>query len=253
MHEPPEYEFSPPPDLPEDIEAQAAPYGWLHESPADYLSLVHRGTVVVQGVIIVQLLMGLCYGALVPGLTSAGITLPAWVDMATTAVGFVLSCLLICGWWMLTSPSTESMSRSRRWVRALVVFSAVALGVRTTLLFMGGGSIGPNGIPNFSRPLDIAFWSVMALESLVSLAAYFPQLLYLAWLARGVPDEPMRRRAMLLLWLGPLLMTVGLVLLGLGPLIALVLYWNLLDKFRKVFKSIRAGHGRLDASGMDLA
>ena len=239
--------------MPEGFEAQAAPYGWLHESPADYLSLLHRGTVVVQGVIIVQLLMGLCIGAVIPGLVSAGITLPAWVDLAMTSFGFVLGCLLIWGWWMLTTPSTEGESSSRRWVRALVVFSAVALGVKTTLVFMGGGSIGPNGLPNFSRPLDIAFWSIAALESLVSLATYFPQLLYLAWLARGVPDEPMRRRAMLLLWLGPLLMTVGLVLLGLGPLIALVLYWNLLDKFRKVFKSIRAGHGRLDVSGMDLA
>lgn len=245
MDGPPEHEFSPPPDVPEDFEAQAVPYGWLHDSPADYVSLLHRGTVVVQGVIIVQLLMGLCIGAVIPGLVSAGIALPAWVDLAMASLGFVLGCLLIWGWWMLTTPSTEGESSARRWVRALVVFSVVALGLKTTLLFMGGGSIGPNGIPHFSQPLDIAFWSVAVLESVVSLAAYFPELSYLAWLARGVPDEPMRRRAMLLLWLGPLLMTVGIVLLGLGPLIALVLYWNLLDKFRKVFKSIRAEQGFL--------
>lgn len=42
------------------------------------------------------------------------------------------------------------------------------------------------------------------------------------------------------MWLGPLLATFGLVIIGLGPLIALVLYWNMLDWVRKDLKRIRA-------------
>ena len=42
------------------------------------------------------------------------------------------------------------------------------------------------------------------------------------------------------MWLGPLLQTVGLLLIGLGPLIALVMYWNMLDVMRKHIKRILA-------------
>jgi ACR3 family arsenite efflux pump ArsB len=60
------------------------------------------------------------------------------------------------------------------------------------------------------------------------------------WLARRVPDQWIVKRATTYRWLLPVLTTVGVLLIGLGPLIALVLYWNLLDRMRKHLKAIVA-------------
>ena len=43
-----------------------------------------------------------------------------------------------------------------------------------------------------------------------------------------------------MMWLGPLLFTVGALCIGLGPLVAVVLYWNMLDWVRRDLKRIRA-------------
>lgn len=217
-----------------------SPAGWLADAPANYIGKLHLGTVIVLTIIIFQLLVGLFSGAVAPGLASAAITLPAWVDPALSVFGFAMGGLLLWGWWLLSTPNRDANSASRRWIRAFVTASAVLIGVRSGLLLVGAGTILPSGMPSFATPKDAAFWSITAVELLLSLAAYFAQMLYVAWLARRVPDDWMERRSRLLLWLGPILSTVGIVLLGLGPLIALVLYWNLLDRLRKALKGIRA-------------
>ena len=48
------------------------------------------------------------------------------------------------------------------------------------------------------------------------------------------------RRASMYRWLLPLIAVVGAVALFLGPLVALIMYWNLLDRMRKHLKSIVA-------------
>ena len=75
---------------------------------------------------------------------------------------------------------------------------------------------------------------------LITIAYYIFQMLYIRWMATLLSNRKVYDRAKRLLWLGPLLMTVGLLLIGLGPIIALVLYWNMLDWIRKDLKAIRA-------------
>lgn len=58
------------------------------------------------------------------------------------------------------------------------------------------------------------------------------------WLATRVPDYFIVKRTKTYMWLLPVLYIPGAALIGLGPLIALVLYWNLLDRLRKHVKSI---------------
>ena len=62
-------------------------------------------------------------------------------------------------------------------------------------------------------------------------------MLYLRWLAPRLPDDEVDAWARRLMWLGPLLVTVG-ALIVVGPLIAMVLYWNLLDRVRRNLKQI---------------
>ena len=81
----------------------------------------------------------------------------------------------------------------------------------------------------------------LGLASLIAwVAQFFAAMLYVRWLARRVPDQKLHNRAKRFMWLGPLLQTVGLLLLGLGPLIALVMYWNMLDTMRKHIKRMLA-------------
>jgi hypothetical protein len=82
----------------------------------------------------------------------------------------------------------------------------------------------------------------MNLVALVaSVAQFFAAMLYIKWLATRLPSPRAEKRAKLMLWLGPVLYTGGLLLVGLGPLIALIMYYNLLEWVRKDLKAIRAG------------
>jgi hypothetical protein len=51
-------------------------------------------------------------------------------------------------------------------------------------------------------------------------------------------------------WLLPLIAVVGAVALFLGPLVALIMYWNLLDRMRKHLKSIVANGQPASLRGM---
>jgi hypothetical protein len=57
---------------------------------------------------------------------------------------------------------------------------------------------------------------------------FFSSMLYLQWLAPRLPDERVRRRSRLFMWLIPVLVTVGALCFYIGPLVALVLYWNMI-------------------------
>ena len=101
--------------------------------------------------------------------------------------------------------------------------------------FMTTVTSSPDGFSN------VVLSMVLGLLSLVAwVAQFFAAMLYVRWLARRVPDQKLHNRAKRFMWLGPLLQTVGLLLIGLGPLIALVMYWNMLDVMRKHIKRILA-------------
>jgi hypothetical protein len=92
-----------------------------------------------------------------------------------------------------------------------------------------------------------AIWTLLVVVmNLASLAAsglqFFASMIYLRWLAPRLPDDRVFKRAKMLMWLGPLLMTVGAFIL-IGPLVALVLYYNLLNWVRLDLKRILGEQG----------
>lgn len=84
--------------------------------------------------------------------------------------------------------------------------------------------------------IAMAFWLARAAASIV---LFFASMRYIAWLGVRLPNPRIVKSARRLLWLGPLLMTVGALVL-VGPLIAYIEYLRLLNRVRKEFKSIRA-------------
>jgi uncharacterized membrane protein len=70
----------------------------------------------------------------------------------------------------------------------------------------------------------------------VWLVWYFAAMKYLRWLTPRIPNQKAHDRAKRLMWLGPVLC---LVLCVIGGLVALVLYYHLLDWIRKDLRQIR--------------
>mgnify|MGYP003387908006 FL=1 len=79
---------------------------------------------------------------------------------------------------------------------------------------------------------------------------FFAMMRYIRTMAERIPDAYLVTRSKRYMWLLPLLQTVGLLLVGLGPLFALVMYWNLLDRLRKHLKAILRGEGSAQLKGM---
>ena len=226
----------------------------LKASP-EYLATLHRGSVLALTALILQLLnvfasafFGMAFGMMGYGRVDSLLLVIAFVQ-------FGFGGLLLLGWWMLSTPlpslkDAPQANRARVWVRWLLVASAVLMGARAGLMLvvaMGGGGVAGATAPGWGGvgpdPLSLA---MLGLVAVVWIAGYVSQMLYLAWLARRIPDTSIRKRALLLAWLGPVVFLVGAPLLLLGPLVAVVMYWNLLDRFRQAFKRIRRERLRLD-------
>jgi hypothetical protein len=76
--------------------------------------------------------------------------------------------------------------------------------------------------------IGLVVWSVQAIA----------MMNYVHWLSRRIPDAYLDRWSTTYRWLLPLLATVGILLI-IGPLFAIVMYWNLLNRLRQHLRSIR--------------
>jgi hypothetical protein len=204
----------------------------LEFSSPEYLASLHRGVVVVLAAIIAQILLGFAiFGVTVAG---AGASVTALFSLAATAAAIAL----VVGWWWFSAPDpgmlgSDKGDRPRQIVRITLIASVVA-----TLLQTGAGiSATSTAVPAGPTGALVAVAGILAF--LAGIIGYFAQVLYVRWLARRLPNPKVEKRAGKLLWLGPVLYTFGLLLIGLGPLIALVLYWNMLEWVRKDLKRIR--------------
>lgn len=203
----------------------------------DYLAQLHRGVFLIQTAIIIQILMMFALvGASLAFRSAAGT-----MQLVSSFVFLVVAAMELYGWWLFSEldpgyTGQDAGTTPRKVIRIAVIVSGAAaiLSVLAGVLqpvAAGTGAFAGMGM------LAITAWVV---STAANVAQYFASMLYIKWLAVRIPNEKARKRAKTLLWLGPILHTVGLILLGLGPLIALVLKWNLLDWVRKDLKQIRA-------------
>lgn len=76
----------------------------------------------------------------------------------------------------------------------------------------------------------------IGLLNIVASAVWYSVLgWHVSLLATSLENLTVRKRATRLTWLGPVMSTVGIVLCGLGPLITIILAYNLLTTLRKDF------------------
>ena len=207
----------------------------VHASP-EYLATLHRGAVSVLTAILVQVALMFVGLAIRLLLFTYGGSL-GWLPAATTGIELVSAGALLWGWWRLSTPMPSLaekpwVDKARRWVRYLLFGDIIVLVAQVVLATTMRLGVRPPGIEYVAVAFglfSLAIW----------LATYIVHGTYLAWLAKRIPDTKLHNRSKRIRWLCPLLATVGIILIGLGPLIALVIYWNLINSFRKAFKRIR--------------
>lgn len=223
----------------------------LKFSPPEYLAKLHQGVVIVLASVIVTILVsfamaGLAFVAPLAAMSFGNVQVVMVVVLA--ALGIVAAY----GWWLVSTPDPEgrlhpTAETARKIIRVVMLLGAAITCASTAHTIINPPAPMALPTPGGPQPAGPLFTSAMAIQMgfvLISMAAaavmYFVQMMYVRWLAPRLPDAFVFERAKMLMWLGPLLYTVGMFCLGLGPIVALVLHWNLLDRVRKDLKRIRA-------------
>lgn len=221
-------------------------------APADYIRTLHRGLVLVLSglaallVIVIAWLIGLM------AVTFAGIgTGMNWLtgDLLFAACGllfFAAMLIVLAGCWLLSMPHPGFVGRdeaagARRWLRI------GAAGILLTLLMVAAMMMPV--MQALPQP-DLVVLLVSGLWLVFFFIALVASILLVRHLGPLADNRIIARRATLYVWLCPLLSIVGGLFCGLAPLIALVLYWNLLDLLRKELKRIRRQQAIVAAGGL---
>lgn len=212
-------------------------------SPA-YLETLHKGVFLILTGVILQILSvigSFVVGFSVSALGRAGIGAMVLVQVCSTA--FLL--IELYGWWLFSEADPGYTGRNtgqtpRRIVRITLMVQAPVVLVQLVVQNLAGPP-APGATISGIQALLLGLSVILGLSYYAAAAvSYFAKMLYVRWLAPRIPSEHVYRRSKLLMWLGPVLCTVGLLLFMLGPLIALVMYWNMLDIVRRDLKAIRA-------------
>lgn len=233
----------------------------LQFASREYIRTIRRGhSYVLNGILllivltVVMMAMTIASRAAAP---PAG-TASSWSSSTLSGIDFLaevgmtaVSFLIMFGYWLATEPDPGFTGLEKPDASRIVVRWAVAIQAATQLLSLLLKVAGPRILTSpILTGLSIAVYFVSMLAWVVQ---YFAMMRFERWLAGRIPDHFIIRRTVRYMWLLPVLQTVGLLLVGLGPLIALVLYWNLLDRMRKHLKSIEKHARPADLPKMSLA
>ncbi len=222
----------------------------LEHSAPEYLEKLHRGVFIILAAIVAYfiLFIGTIVGSVISGvLGSGGLAIAFVVVMAIVGLG--ASIAVVFGWWLFSAPDpkyagVDKGDKPRQILRASLIAVAVLIAVGTPIslwnLVNTAPTTTPTGMPTTTQTATTLIELVLNLVQLAAYATwYFTSMMYVKWIGARIPNLKVVDRSKLLMWLGPVLMTVGACVLMIGPLIALVLYWNLLDWVRKDLKAIR--------------
>ncbi len=210
----------------------------LRNSSPAYLRKLHQGVFLILAAIIAQvLLIMVSFGIGIASASMAG-SAPAMLQLILNILGTFVSLASLYGWWLFSSPDPAYVGRehgaaARRIVRLSVVLTAVVTVVNTPIAYFVNPGAG------LGDPLMLLMMAVGLISIGVSAMLFFASMLYMRWLTPRIPDEKLFRRSKTYMWLLPILVTVGALACGIGPLIALVLYWNHFEFTRRHIKQIR--------------
>ena len=218
----------------------------LENRSVEFLTQLHSGLrIVLVGLLcqvgITVLSIGIAIGLAFMSSSGAQLAFSIVVQLLTMLV----SLAILFGWWRITAPDPGRIGggldvKPRQVVRIAVVVQLAAALIALALQPF----VGTSNTIDFTKPLDVMYGAV----GLVSLAAwctqFFASMLYVRWLARRIPDSKLEADAKRFMWLGPLLYIL-LACVLVGPIVALVMYWLMLNSLRQHITAILSRLGAI--------
>ena len=184
-----------------------------------------------------------------------------WVQAGGTVASLLATFVILWGFWLFTTPDPRNAAgrldpASRKVLRVATVVHAVVAVINSIagvvavvgMVQMLNQMSQQGGSGTAPHPSTTVFGGAFFVASIVGgLAgvgiyaaigtAFFSSMLYVRRLAVRIPDMKIHRLAKSRMIACPIWGTVGILIL-VGPLIALVLYWNLLNMLSKQLKAI---------------
>lgn len=204
--------------------------GLLRYASRDYVATLHRSAFVAELSILGRILF-VASSFFVP------IALVTNIDSHAFGLGRSLfdiasAVVSLLAFWMFTSPdpgySDAAFTRARRRVRVTLVLALLFAVIRLfTELYT---------IPAVVTNSEIIWLAYIATWLLVTLMQCIYTMNFLALIASRVPDDELHDAARRFRIQGPLWYGPGLLLCGVGPIVALILYASLMDRARVLTK-----------------
>ena len=182
-----------------------------------------------------------------------------WLTLFSGAINLGFSAMILFGYWLFTArdpgdPVRDGAPTARNVLRVAVIVQAscdaLSLLLTSIVAVLAGPQMLAGSAVSGSGGVYIMLIAVSSLLGLVSFAAFvtifFSAMLYVKGMAHRLPDDKVRRQAKSRIIACPIWATVGFLII-IGPLIALVLYWNLLNLVRTNLKRIVAEQTALAA------
>lgn len=212
--------------------------GYLLQNAApEFLAAIGLGLSLVLNGLLLSIALGLAMGML--GFVLGPVRRAEFVLMSQ-GVQLLIQGMMFFGYWKYTSPDPGFVAFEQPTTARNVVRWALYVQIAFTCASIVVGQLTSDHVIVFA--LALGAYLVWGLQ-------FFSVMRYTLWISGRIPDVYVTGRARRYLWLLPVLSTLGVVCVGLGPLIAMILYWNLLDRVRKHVKSIRSTGAPADLPG----
>lgn len=226
----------------------------LRYSTPAFLEQLTRGVTLAYWALIATVILMLVGIAAAVALATVAGGAGAWTDAFATLVMLAPALLSLYGWWLFSSPDpslvgTDRAERTRQILRFAVVavaggtlFEAINELLKATgvLPALAAGAPGPGGAAALQTTANVVTVSVIIVKGLAWVVQFFSTMAYLKHLAARIPDQEILKEAKRNMWLLPVLYTVGWVICGLGPLVAIVLYLIMLVNVRRRLSMVLA-------------
>ncbi|MFM9957967.1 MAG: hypothetical protein ACKVZJ_07810 [Phycisphaerales bacterium] len=220
----------------------------LARSSWAYLATLQSGLVCVQAAVLslgigaLTLVFGGFFAAAIAAALGQGGAAGGLFLLAALA-GLVMSTVVpvalgLYGWWKVSTPDPhitvdDRGEPERRNLRAALWLELGIISIAALCLVASWVGPGTGGVAGtLFNIFLLCYFGALVLR-------YFLSLRYIRWLARRVPSEQLVRQTERLMWLGPVLMVAGALACFVGPIIAMVLYFNVVDRLRLNVKHIR--------------
>ncbi|CAG1010870.1 hypothetical protein PHYC_03948 [Phycisphaerales bacterium] len=233
----------------------------------DYLKTLHYGAIVIEWGAFCPLVAGVLSAVLQSASKLGGQAVASGrgLEVIAGVLPAAGASVAIFGWFLFSRADAgqlgaDASEKARRWVRIaliteliLTLASAVTVFIPSVRRLMvqgiGGTATTTSGGPGGPAMIPWVTIIIVSAIRLIGIGVSATRAALGAWyvrhLAARVPDFGLQNFARVMIWLLPLLSTVGLFFCGLGPLAAWILSIVLIDKCRRRIRDVRLGKNPL--------